>query len=409
MSFHPIPAHLQPQSLQWLTRLVLPFVVGALLVTTSGCSMVMGIFGPTEADVTGAAAESPRLLVPTPVGRTAPSAAVATDPNLPTPTPFVMRPTAAEASTTEATVDAGADSKPQVQIAGDAVNIRNAPGLDSEVLLTAPRGATFDYVDQTPAGDWMQICCVNNQLAWVYGELAQITTDAELAQAEPIATVASASVASATVAENAAAPAATRRDSFNLADSLTELPGFTTHGSPTTFTAAEDGYAITLPAAWVPLAEADGVIEASIQAINEQNPALAALLEEQLNLIGDIPISLIAFDLAPETLRSGAATTLNVMAQPIPAGFPLNYVVQVSAGQLEQVLGLSAAAESTTIMLPAGEAVLLDYGRVEQTVTQQYYLMNEQTLYIVTFTAAATLADTAPELFAAVMQSFRFQ
>ncbi|MCB0186223.1 MAG: hypothetical protein KDE31_18265, partial [Caldilineaceae bacterium] len=262
-----------------------------------------------------------------------------------------------------------------------------------QVLATVKRGAIYDYIDQAPTCDWLQICCVDNQLAWVYAQLAQVTTEDPTPQEPP-----------APGGENAPANG---RSLFDGAAAVT-IPA-DLFGSAAAYVSPADGFSIVLPATWLPLAETYGVIAASIDALREANPALATMLEEQLSTIGNLPISLVAFDLAPETLRTGFATYVSVIKQPIPAGFPLEYVVQFSADQFEQVLGLSASAESTKITLPAGETIMLDYTMANQAITRQYDLMNDQALYVVTLTAAATLADASSLQFNEIMQSFRFE
>ena len=434
MSFHSTLTAIKPTSLQWVSRLVLPLAVTVLIITTSGCSMVMGILGSSEADITGVEPEPTRLLQPTPISQQVASAAERALRNGPTPTPFVMRPATQSPpsvsynETNSATAGLNSQqSQMSVVIKGDAVNLRNGPGLDTQVVATKPRDTTFTYVDETDAGDWIQVCCVDDQLAWVYAELVTKAQASSLPLAQSSAGQAPAGQPSAvqtniTLPTNRAGEAtggsnsATTRAGNSLqtiAQTLTDGNGASALGlnlstNPTRYTSAEDGYSITLPAGWLPLAESSTMIQASIDALNSDNPAMATMLEEQLARLGDIPISLIAFDLTPETLSNGFATNVNVMRQPVPAGFTLNYLVQFSAGQLERVLGLSDAAESTQAVLPAGETIILDYQLNDQVVARQYYLLHNQALYIVTFSASASLADSSVILFNELMQSFVF-
>lgn len=430
MSFHSIHLSAQPIAFSKVARLILPLVITALVVTTTGCSMVMGILGTSESDVTGVEAVPTRLLQPTPSGQQPVSAAARELRNGPTPTPFVMRPVTQMAPVVShsdgSVLPTAAESRPsqiRVVIQGDSVNLRSAPGLDSQVLATKPRDTAFDYVDETAAGDWIQICCVDSQLAWVYAEL--VTKESAPSTASGVSTLAQASPGQATVgapvvndvAANSttfASDSSTVADMQRLAQGLTNGNGaitiaLTPSGEPTTYRSTEDGYAITLPSTWLPLANSSGVIQSSIDAVASANPAMATLLNDQLAQLNDIPISLIAFDLAPETLQSGFATNLNLMKQPVPAGFALDYLVQFSASQLEHILGLSDAAESTHLTLPAGEAVVLDYQLGNQTIARQYYLLHDQALYIITFSASASLAGFPVDLFNEVMQSFAFQ
>src|SRR5690606_36015350 len=48
----------------------------------------------------------------------------------------------------------------------------------------------FDVTGRTAAGDWWQVCCVNGQPGWVYGELAAVTGGEAapiVAEAAPVA------------------------------------------------------------------------------------------------------------------------------------------------------------------------------------------------------------------------------
>lgn len=434
MSFHSthIPARtfsLQWLSLQWITRLMLPFVVLALVLSTTGCSVVMGILGPSEADITGVEPEPTRLLVPTPIGQQAASAAERTLRNGPTPTPFVMRTPTQRPPTVSYTGSNGTTSiaqqgKMQVTISGDTVNLRNAPGLDTRVLASMPRGTAFAYVDEDATGEWIQVCCVESQLAWIYADLVTVARGSGVENTSTVATQSTVNTSIvAQTTENSAIPSVGTRGSTGnsnagtgvqrLAQTLTtenralSLDQVLSSG-PTRFTSDEAAFTITLPAGWLPLADSSKVIQSSIDAIEGKNPEMAALLTEQLSLIEEIPIALIAFDLSPETLNSGFATNVNIMRQPVPAGFSLSYLVQFSADQLETVLGLSDAAEQTQVVLPAGETVILDYQLNNQAIARQYYLLHDQNLYIATFSASASLAASSTILFNEIMQSFNF-
>jgi len=384
----------------------------------------MSFFDPAEDDAPAAQEQPARLLVPTPMGDSDAAAAEALSSSGPTPTPFIMRPVTTVANATanesvanlplaessivnrQAAIPSG-ESAMRVLLTGESVNMRNAPGLDSQVLTTLPRDTQFNYIGKNDAGDWVQVCCVDNQVAWVYGELAQIEEGSVATQALPL-TTGSNQADRSSLQVNATTGTAVQPALQLTTPSTTSAMGLARTGKATTYTSAEDHFAITLPALWLPLVESRGVIKTSIETVQEDNPTMAALLEDQLSTMGDVPVALIAFDLAPETLSTGFATNLNVIKQPIPSGFSLDYVVQFSADQLEQVLGLSGTAESTKVRLPAGEAIMLDYALSGQAVARQYYLMNEQTVYILTFTAAASVADSSIILFNEMMQSFTF-
>ncbi|MEZ4679446.1 MAG: SH3 domain-containing protein [Caldilineaceae bacterium] len=414
MSFQALPATLRVSAYSWLTRFLFPFVIGIFLVTSTGCSMVMGLFGPDEAIVAAASDRPARILVPTPTGETS-SRGSTTVRSGPTPTPFIMRPAAVTTGRTAANAAQSAptvlDGPPpmRVIVMADSVNIRNAPGLDTQIVTSVPRNTQYEYIDTTDDGAWVQICCVENQLAWIYSELARMevgTVDPQAVRQNVAATQSTAAVASAPQVTSQQPQNQNPTQANALSTGTLRLP---TNRASTTYTAAEAGFTLTLPPTWLAIAEAQGLIKDNLKLVADENPQIAALLENQLSDMQEIPLALIAFDLAPESLGSGFAGNVNVMVQPVPAGFPLDYVVQFSADQLEKVLGLSDAAESTKAVLPAGEAVILDYDLNAQAFSRQYYLLHDQSLYIVTFSAAASRTDASLRVFDEIMQSFRFQ
>lgn len=412
MKLEPTPTHSHslPFRLRtypcWLKRIVAPLLLGAMLLTTTGCSMIMGFFGPTEVMADSADTESVRILLPTPVGEGASTRSTIA----PNPTPFIMRPsrTTIEESTSEevnsefVVSSNEADIQPtitRVLIAGDSVNIRNAPGLDTVVLTTVPRATEYDYAGETAAGDWVQICCFENQLAWVYRELVEIETVTIAREASdgpstnaPSIPASPQSAVGQTTNRQATLPRTIIRDNQESSD----------------YASAEHGYSLTLPPSWLPIVDTRGLVADSLAYIDQENPDLADLMEQQLNQMGEIPVSLIAFDLAPEAMATEFATNVNVIKQPVPAGFPLSYLVQFSADQLKQVLGLSQSATSTEATLPAGDAVILDYELNSQAVARQYYLLHDQALFVVTFSTAASISQSNIATFDEIMQTFRF-
>lgn len=431
MSFQTLPAEFESERtkriLQRCTRLLLPLAVGMLMLTTTGCSMVMGIFGPTDsAAVVGEERTNveTRTLLATPVrqgtGDLARANQIATPG--PTPTPFIMRPNEVNDDDNLARDEIGQsapefDTQPTlyVMLEGDAVNVRNAPSLDSQILGTFPRDTQFEFVAETDGAEWIQVCCVDNQLAWVYGDLASIgsgsatTGQGATAVAQGVTTLADRSQNSGQGENSQANTIQNRVTGLAANGSMPELAVLTGAETATQYVAQEAGFALTLPPAWIVLAEESGTAEGNLSQIAEDNAQIATVLEERLGTLGDVPVALVAFDLAPSSLSRGYPTNVNVLTQPVPAGLPLEFVVQLSSEQLERILGLSNAAESTGLVLPAGEAVVLDYQLDTQIAARQYYLLHKQLLYIVTFTT--TVADfqaTGGANFQEIMQSFRF-
>ncbi len=63
---------------------------------------------------------------------------------------------------------------PRLAVAGDVVNMRGGPGTDYAIVGSAGNGETFDIIARNEQGDWWQVCCVNGQPGWLFGQLATV-------------------------------------------------------------------------------------------------------------------------------------------------------------------------------------------------------------------------------------------
>lgn len=97
-----------------------------------------------------------------------------------------------------------APTTPQLTISADAANVRSGPATSFDLVASVLQGEQFTVSARTQAGDWWQICCINGQSGWVYGDLVTV----ELAEAVAIATDLP-TVAEPTAQPVAAAPTAT--------------------------------------------------------------------------------------------------------------------------------------------------------------------------------------------------------
>lgn len=157
-------------------------VVCCLLAVTllSGC----GIFGPAAPTPTAPAYAAVPTFTPTPklanlpppptdtptvvVASIAAAPVVTTTAPL-TPTQAVTLPTVQVITPTNTPA-----AEPRLIITGDAVNVRSGPGTTFETVGAAVKGGNFQLLARNMQGDWWQICCVNGQPGWVFGELATV-------------------------------------------------------------------------------------------------------------------------------------------------------------------------------------------------------------------------------------------
>jgi uncharacterized protein YraI len=156
----------------------------------SGCGFIFGPAGP-EPTPTLPPSEA-RALVPT---FTPTSAEPPTPPPAPTDTPAPVaaapvEPAAAPITETtsltattlvtetapETASEPTATTAPQAKLTvkEQAINVRSGPGTTYGLVGGAEANQTFDIIAKNETNDWWQICCVNGQQGWIFGELAQV-------------------------------------------------------------------------------------------------------------------------------------------------------------------------------------------------------------------------------------------
>jgi len=177
-------------SLRWLL-----FLVPLLLLTScdfGGQSSAADVYQPIRSPYP--------TFTPAPVGLTgttlqpAPTVAcpcvpnLAAAPSLPVaqvaPTDTLLPPAAtpaAPAETTPAEAPTPAPNAPRLVVNSPLVNVRAGPGTTYAVLATVERGQEYDIIGKNGAGDWWRFCCINDEPAWVIGELVDVDGDAESA------------------------------------------------------------------------------------------------------------------------------------------------------------------------------------------------------------------------------------
>jgi hypothetical protein len=164
---------------------VMPVLLAALLIL-SGCGI---LFGTQENDQPPAEDVADRQLVPTftptpegaePVVEAPPAEAPAAQEPLNTPTPLpIDEPEPEEISEIdepepEPTPEPPTPtSAPSLFVNIDAANLRNGPGTNYGLAGAATLNQEFEVVGRSPDGGWWQVCCVNGQQAWIFGDLVR--------------------------------------------------------------------------------------------------------------------------------------------------------------------------------------------------------------------------------------------
>lgn len=175
-----------------------------------------------------------------------------------------------------------------------------------------------------------------------------------------------------------------------------------------------DGFSVALPASWAD--ERDrGRLMREVRRLAGDDPALAAMIDGLLAAgNGNVAVKMIAFDLAPSSLRSGFATNLNVVAE--RTGLPL---AQWRAQALKALLEVDFVVQPVwwrAVTLPAGKAVRLTYrarftvrGTRLDTAITQYALVQKGTAVVLTYTTLPKLAKSYRPTFERSAKSFRFR
>lgn len=139
-------------------RIVMVFLITAALLSACGPAST-----PPPAQP---APERPLRPTFTP---TVPATATALPTDTPMPTPTALpsnTPTPAAA---------------KAQVGGDGqVNVRSGPGTAYDEIGQAATGAELDIVARDAAGDWYQVCCINEQNAWIVARLVTVMGDPAL-------------------------------------------------------------------------------------------------------------------------------------------------------------------------------------------------------------------------------------
>ncbi|MFQ5435635.1 MAG: SH3 domain-containing protein [Anaerolineae bacterium] len=126
---------------------------------------------PTETEVAEVVVEP--TAVPTQKPTNTAVAIVATEP--PTVTP---NPTATQTPTPRPTSTPLPLPPPIAQVAVSRVNVRYGPDTAYGLVTNlAEAGAQFEVIGRNEAGDWWQLCCVDDQVVWIASDPLELTGD----------------------------------------------------------------------------------------------------------------------------------------------------------------------------------------------------------------------------------------
>jgi hypothetical protein len=169
-----------------------------------------------------------------------------------------------------------------------------------------------------------------------------------------------------------------------------------------------------LPASWADESNDRMRLIREVRRLAGDDPQIAALMDNLLAVReSNFAVKMIAFDLAPSSLRTGFATNLNVVAE--RTALPLAAWRRESLKQLTQVDFVVQPIWWRMVKLPAGKAVRLTYrarfnvgGKRLVTAMTQYALVNRGAAIILTYTTLPRLAKAYRATFDRSARSLRF-
>lgn len=175
------------------------------------------------------------------------------------------------------------------------------------------------------------------------------------------------------------------------------------------------GFSLDLPTSWADQSTDRQRLIRELRRLAGNNPQLAAMIDGLLAAgTSNVAVKMIAFDLAPASLRQGFATNLNVVAE--RTSLPLPLWRELALKSLLKVDFVVQPVWWRMVKLPAGKAVRLTYrarftlgGKRLDTAITQYALAHSGAAIILTYTTLPKLSKAYQATFERSARSLRFR
>lgn len=95
-------------------------------------------------------------------------------PQQPTEQPSEPAPVEQPPAPVEPPAEPTATPTPFLVVSSAVANARSGPGTDYQQVGELPQGAQLSLVARNEAGDWWQVCCVDDQPVWVFNDLVTV-------------------------------------------------------------------------------------------------------------------------------------------------------------------------------------------------------------------------------------------
>jgi hypothetical protein len=182
-----------------------------------------------------------------------------------------------------------------------------------------------------------------------------------------------------------------------------------TENGLTVYEVESGGFSIAVPPGWDTVSADDLLDSGGLDVVAEENPQFEPYL--QMLAGPDSPLKFVALD--PE-IRQGFATNLLVGVEDLPDGMKLDDYERATRMQITALGTLKGKIEVGEAALPAGEARTMSYrsritvgGTESVFATRQYYLVDGDTGYVITFTTLPSLLDAYADNFVRTADTFR--
>jgi hypothetical protein len=184
----------------------------------------------------------------------------------------------------------------------------------------------------------------------------------------------------------------------------------------TLYEVSEGGFRIGLPPGWSQIDMDPETIEASMDAVAEQNPEIGEWLEGQVANLAAQGIKFYGFDLSQESVSSGFMTNVNVNIVDIGVEISVDDLAEMNAGTYEEMFNLAEPVQHEMLSLPAGDAALFEFDTSMASPTgeevaisfAQYIFVHNKASYVLTFATGADRAESYKDIFRQIAESFGY-
>ena len=157
------------------------------------------------------------------------------------------------------------------------------------------------------------------------------------------------------------------------------------------------GFSVALPQSWADHSRDRARLLREVRRLAGDEPQLATMMDSMLyGASSNVAVKMIAFDLAPSSLRAGFATNLNVVSE--RTTLPLVAWRQASLRMLNTMDFVVQPIWWRMVKLPAGKAVRLTYktrynvrGKHVVAALTQYAIMGDGAAYVFTYSTLPRL------------------